>query len=838
MGEVYAAYDPELDRKVALKVLRANASAGVDRGEAQSRILREAQALAQLADPNVVAVYDVGTYRERVFIAMEFVDGTTLSFWRQARKRSWREVVEVYVAAGRGLAAAHRRGLVHRDFKPENVMLRHDGQVRVMDFGLARSERQPVPSPSLVGLAPARMPPEPQEVDWDTVTRNLTPPTAPPPAVEASPSALLSPLTQVGAMMGTPAYMAPEQFAGAVADAKSDQFSFCVAFYEALYDERPFAGKNLGELEAHVAAGRVRPAPPQARVPGWLRKVLLQGLRASRDERHASMEALLSSLERGPRRRRRLATAAGVSLIVALLGVGFGQSVRHQQRQCSGGAERLAGIWEPPARGQTASELTPRKEGIRLAFTRTGRRYAAEAFTLVQGALDRYVTAWTDMHRDACEATHVRGEQSSEVLDLRMLCLQDRLNEVRALTSVLADANRDVVGKSIEAAQSLRPIQGCADIAALRAVVRPPEDPVLRATVANLRASLAEVKARREAGKWSDAARALDVVIDQARGTGYGPVIAEALLESGQLATLQGDSATSERRWEEATWAAEAAGDDEVALFSTAELVYAAGYERGRIEDAERWAHFADAILTRLGGGHEQAAGWLANNRALVYEREGKLDRALASALDAVALKTRAFGHEHFDVAISEGNVGEILRLLGRFDEALARNDVALSILRATVVPDHALVAFALRDRAEILMAKGRYEEGKAAAEKALEISSHGLGSEHPMVTFARVSLAESLLGLGRAGEAVKLLEQAVPSAEAYARDPSLTGQAKYALARALTSGHRMTPRARGLALEAAASFRKNPAEARKADEVEAWAAAAGRPGPGSQPSP
>ena len=143
MGEVYAAYDPELDRKVAIKVLRASSSAGVDAVEGRGRILREAQALAQLSDPNVVAVYDVGTVDDRVFLAMEFVDGSTLSFWQHAQPRTWREIVTLYAAAGRGLAAAHRRGLVHRDFKPDNAMVGRDGHVRVMDFGLARSAETP-----------------------------------------------------------------------------------------------------------------------------------------------------------------------------------------------------------------------------------------------------------------------------------------------------------------------------------------------------------------------------------------------------------------------------------------------------------------------------------------------------------------------------------------------------------------------------------------------------------------------------------------------------------------------------------------------------------------------
>src|SRR3954447_3740640 len=145
MGEVYAAYDPELDRKIAIKLLKTRDAAAAD---GRARLLREAQAIARLSHPNVVVVYDVGTFGESVFIAMEFVDGNTIGYWLEAGQDSWRDVLDVYVAAGRGLIAAHAAGLVHRDFKPENVMITKAGQVRVMDFGLAREQGSDAPSPA------------------------------------------------------------------------------------------------------------------------------------------------------------------------------------------------------------------------------------------------------------------------------------------------------------------------------------------------------------------------------------------------------------------------------------------------------------------------------------------------------------------------------------------------------------------------------------------------------------------------------------------------------------------------------------------------------------------
>src|SRR5262245_41903110 len=275
MGEVYAAYDPELDRKIAIKLLKVRGGAGADAAAAadgRQRLLREAQAIARLSNPNVVVVHDVGTFGESVFIAMEFVDGHTLGYWLQAATRDWREVLNVYLAAGRGLVAAHAAGLVHRDFKPENVMITTTGEVRVMDFGLAREQRENLPAlarqkATAAGKRAAAIAETIDLADPDA-TAKLAPGGAI--ATPGSPSGgyLQMKLTQTGAVLGTPAYMAPEQFAGEDSDARTDQFSFSVALWEALYGRRPFAGNNAVELMANVVAGALREPPADTRVPG------------------------------------------------------------------------------------------------------------------------------------------------------------------------------------------------------------------------------------------------------------------------------------------------------------------------------------------------------------------------------------------------------------------------------------------------------------------------------------------------------------------------------------------------------------------------------------------
>ena len=287
LGEVYAAYDPELDRRVALKVLaHADDRAGV------ARLRREAMAMARLSHPNVARVFDVGNVDSRLFSAMEFIRGQTLRSWLTAQPRGWREVRDVFLAAGQGLAAAHREGIVHRDFKPDNVLIDEDGRARVVDFGLA------MPAPDDVS-------PGHHTADEDELAEATQPSDA--------------------ALGGTPAYMAPEQHLGRSPDARADQFGFCVALFEALYGRRPFLGRTWQTLSPQVLRGGLEGMASARRVPVHLRRVVLRGLSAAPERRFPDMDALLADLGHEPPKPRVLkymlfgtaltgAIAAGVAL--------------------------------------------------------------------------------------------------------------------------------------------------------------------------------------------------------------------------------------------------------------------------------------------------------------------------------------------------------------------------------------------------------------------------------------------------------------------------------------------------------------------------------------------
>ena len=263
MGVVYAAYDIELDRKVAIKLVRESATEGTI---GHTSMLREAQAMAKLSHPHVVQIYEVGLHEEQVFVAMEFVKGRTLTAWLTEAPRTWKEIRDMFVQAGHGLAAAHAEGLVHRDFKPDNVLVGGDERARVADFGLAGIEQGNRRRGALSESARLSL-------------RRL--------------GDLDAELTVAGAVQGTPAYMSPEQHRGDETDARTDLFSLCVALWEALYGERPFPGDTLESLAAAVTQGQLRPRPATTEVPEWLHAALVAGLATDREQRTQTIDELI-----------------------------------------------------------------------------------------------------------------------------------------------------------------------------------------------------------------------------------------------------------------------------------------------------------------------------------------------------------------------------------------------------------------------------------------------------------------------------------------------------------------------------------------------------------------
>jgi tetratricopeptide (TPR) repeat protein len=797
MGEVYAAYDPQLDRRIALKLLHDGVLRETSARAASKRLLREAKAIARLSHPNVVVVHDAGAigdpvHGERVFLAMEFIEGETLSAWLDAAPRSWRAVRDVFVAAGEGLAAAHEAGLVHRDFKPQNVMVSRDGSVRVMDFGLASDMSGPDGDGAAPDLRHVAVAPTPETVA----------------------------LTRTGVLLGTPIYMAPEQFRGQAADARSDQFSFCVALFEAVHGERPFPSDTLPQLMEAVLAGRVRepPARPRIpRIPSFLRRLLLRGLSPDPAARFPSMRALLDQLRADPARRRR-GVAAGAVVALAFLagGAGVHRVATRGQRMCGGAAAKLEGIWEV---GDGA-----RRAAVQRAFLGTGRDFAEQTWTRVSAMLDEYGRRWTDMYTDSCQATHVRGDQSAEVLDLRTSCLEGPRGALGALTELFTRADGAVLAEAVNAVQALPPIEHCSDVPALRGVVPPPGG-AARARVAALTTRLAEVKALRDTGQWRAALTQARALADEGRTVGYQPLLAEALSLRSWLEHESGDSTHAGPTMEQALWMGVAGHRDDIAAEMGAQLVAINGYYLGSVEAARHWIQPAEALLARLGPGHERITSWLYQARAALAERSGDYPTAKREYDNALAFKMKALPANHPDIAKTYYSRANVELAQGDATAAHADAEKALAIYRAAYGPDSPLVWAPLDIRGEALNLLHRYKEAESDFRDAARRSGGLYGDDHAWTAYALNDLGQVLVNEQRPREAIPILEKALRTRERLERSPDDTAETRFALARALWGGGEDRPRALTLASAAQQGYRTMAGHERQVAAIEAWLA-------------
>ena len=785
MGEVYGAYDPRVDRRVAVKL--AHARSGPETARAKARFMLEAQALAKVSHRNVVTVHEAGTFEGRVFIVMEFVDGVTLKDWLAERPRTRPEILAVFADAARGLATVHMAGLAHRDFKPTNVMIAKDGTVHVTDFGLALD-----------------------------VTRDM----APDADASATPPGLH--LTRTGELLGTPLYMAPEQFLGGNIDARSDQFSFCVALYQALYGALPFGHDALDVLRANVLAGRVAPAPSKNNVPVWLRRVLLRGLSVAPDARWASMSDLIAALGRDPARtRRRWGLAAIVLSVVGLCVFTIGRNALRPAQLCLGGPARLAGAWESAA---PARALHPRRDAIERAFLASGAPGARDVWERVASLLDRYRAGWLGMYRDACEATNLRGDQPAAILDLRMTCLDERRLALSALTDVLVTADREVVGSAVDAANALPPLAACADRHQLESTVEAPRDETTRKRVDELRGRAAIAKALNDTGKRDEARTLARAELQEARALGYLPLVAEmlvALARTYTSATFQTEFVQLE---EEALWTSLAVGRDDLAAEAASALVAGYGGFLAQFAEGRVWAKLASAALDRAGAGHELVRSWLLTDEANMAMEEHDPRSALPLIQDALALKEKILPPDHPDIALSIGNEANTLALLNRTEEALRLNTRAYDIMVRAYGPASMEVAYALSNRGEYLITLGRPGEALEPLRRGRAVWEVQSGPQNPLLGYPLTALGRALLALARPSDALPPLERALRLREPGEEDPLLVAETRFALARALWDADRDHTRAVMLAKKACAAFAKASVE-KDAAEIGTWLA-------------
>ncbi|MBK6922541.1 MAG: tetratricopeptide repeat protein [Deltaproteobacteria bacterium] len=734
MGTVYAAYDPELDRRVALKLLhrlhaelgearvlgrlmhrlfgdedQAAASPGVD-----DRLLREAQAMARVSHPNVIAVHDVGTHEGQVFLAMELVQGVTLRQWLQASPRTWSEVIAVMMQAGRGLAAAHRKGLVHRDFKPDNVMVGDDGRVLVMDFGLVRVQHV------------------------DEITSD-----GPRPRTDA----LATDLTRTGTTVGTPAYMSPEQFQSMPIDPRSDQFSFCVALWEGVYGSRPFAARSLPELAAAVLSGR-RVEPKLATgVPTFVRRVLDRGLALAPADRFEDLDALLAALARDPRQRRRRWLAVGG--LLALAGGGAAAwRIAHVRALagCDREGDAIDEHWDDRIRAE-----------VETAMRTTEVPFATPTIAKFSPAIDDYAARWSAARVDACRAG-LDGTQPPAIVAGMRDCLDLEAESLAALLEVAREADRKFVGKALLLAAELPPVERCQDVGW---VVR--HAPAERdASDLAIERQLVRVDALQAAGRAEPALAMAEGLLADAEAHGDPALIVRSRARVGALLERVGRHEDAERELTQAVLAAVELGEDAEAADAARRLAVVVALRLVRPAEGQLWARWAESLVERLGEEGDLRGARMHNELGVMARDLGRLDDALAHHTRALAILRERLGPEHPDVALSLNNLGTTLVDLGRLDDALASYEQARAIFVATFGEDHPDVANALSNEAEVYWRRGDLEQAAALMARVLAVNEAAFGPDHPRVAQSLTNLGVVTRSAKRPADAARQLERAV----------------------------------------------------------------------------
>lgn len=749
MGVVYAAYDTQLDRKVAIKLIEPELRSGV---EAQERLAREAQVLAKLSHPNIVAVHDVGSVDDHMWIAMELVDGRTLGEWLREHPRRWTEVLPVILDVGRGLAAAHAAGIVHRDCKPDNIMIDRTGRVRLMDFGLARPEATRNDAPSAGRLN-------------DTLSEESN--------------------TSTG-LAGTPGFVAPEVLDGARPDARADQFAFCVTAWQALFGARPT-----------TSDGRHRPEvarrPPG--VPAWLTDAIARGLDPDPHKRWPRIDDLVDALASGRQRsrsRRRLLAAGALLGVGALVVAGWHFDREHRIAACEREGAAIEEDWNPS-----------RRDELRRGLLATGVGHAESTADKVTAAIDAHADAWRDATTGACLAHDLESRWDGDLLDRSRWCLDDRRTALRTLVDRLVEPDAEAAHRAVVATSRLDAIDPCEDELQLRHAPAPPPA-ADRDAIAAIRIELARAVALERGGRYTEALAVVQALRERAQMAGWPPLVVDVQLREAHLLGEAGDHEGARATAEAAYFDAARMGAWATAAALAIDLASTTGRQLAKPEEGMRWIEHAATALVHAGdtdglaeterlnalgnlhaelgqyalakdvlqGAYEKAEGLLGPdhpdvagvlaNLAGAHAELGEVDAAIRLGEDAARRFENAFGPNHPDLAKVFNNLARNYWQSGNFEHARTLMVRALELLTSRHGPRHPLVAQAMASLANVLVKLGEHERARELYEQTLAIVEETLGAEHPLFSSTLNNLAALHADQGEYAKAGELLRRAI----------------------------------------------------------------------------
>lgn len=726
MGAVYSAYDPELDRKVALKLIRVPATKAHDQTTAatsqdlHNQLVREAKSMARIAHPNVVPIFDVGSVGTQIYLAMELIEGQTLDQLPPAR--DWREAVDRLYGAGLGLAAIHRAGMVHRDFKPPNLLVEADGTPRITDFGLAQAS-----SRKSDDAQPAH-------------------------ALAAHNSSSVTPRgdghdSMAGRVAGTPPYMAPEQHRGDAPTAATDQFAYCVTLFEQVFATRPFPARKIEALSRAKHAGEIEFGGRRSQAPRWLVELLRRGMDPQPERRYPDMKALLRALDDGRRlKRRRWTTALQISCALTLASVGI-NAVAQGPSKCLQGSDRVDTIWSADQRAQLAA-----------AFTATDLSYAGESARRVTDILDDRSERWRDSHAQLCNMTATQPALiASGDFDRGQQCLNERQIEIRTLLERLSSADATVVEKANAAARALGRPSDCLEFDRLREAHPMPREPELRRAVLRGRERLIAARTALQTGRFTDALAIIESIDAQAQM--HPPLAVERLSIQGAANMALWDYDAASIALSAAADLATRTGDHASALASTSSLLFVESYRQKDPAHLQTLIGLARAQLERAES-PPGLARLFYNAIANVHLTNGRIDEAAEYYRESVELSIADEGPTNPQLITELANLSLVHHLRGNYaaSESAARKALAISEMHEG--PDHPANCPALDNLSRALSGQGKPLQALQALDRSLRLRESlgdaGRAAAIPTMHYRAALLSE----LSRPADAITQLEQ------------------------------------------------------------------------------